>query len=65
MALWPWIGQTAQASASQSVQLGRPSVDRHFSNFVSQPTSVLGDIMGILKKKYSWQNVSWEMPYQD
>ena len=47
MALWPWIGQTAQASASQSVQLGHPSLDRHFSNFVSQPTSVLGDIMGI------------------
>lgn len=29
----------------------RTSLNRHFSNFVSQPTSVLGDIMGILKKK--------------
>ena len=29
----------------------RASFNQHFSNFVSQPTSVLGDIMGILKKK--------------
>ena len=25
----------------------------------------LGRHNGYLKKKYSWQNVSWEMPYQD